>query len=280
MLRPIITIDEAKCDGCGQCVLDCQEGALQVINGKARLISETFCDGLGACLHCPNGALKLVERECDDFDASAVLAARAEREELEAAECQAERDAQSHAKNQAEGQGASLGSCAAAQSKTLSGQGFLGEAGQGQPLAQLSGKPLGQVGQAGQVRPLGSVETLPTCLTTWPIQLRLLNGKAAFLQGAKVLLAAHCTAFGLEGFRHEYLKDQVLIIACPKLEPKVELAKHLLDIVRVAKLQEINILRMSVPCCQGLERLVLEAMQAAGVNLPLSVKVLQVPRFG
>ena len=227
MLRPIISIDEDKCDGCGQCVLDCQEGALEIIDGKARLVGEILCDGLGACLNCPNGALKLIERECASFDPSAVLAKK--------------------------------NSCV-------------------QPVVvPAKTKTLGQV----DLPNLGHLnKRFPTTLQTWPIQLRLLNSATPFLRGKKVLLAAHCAGLAVANFQDQWLKDQVLIIACPKLEPKADLEQRLIDVVAHSQIQQIAILRMSVPCCQGLERLVRTACQIAKIDLPVSVDILEIPRAG
>lgn len=81
MQRPIIEIDEEKCNGCGQCILDCAEGALALVDGKAKLISDVYCDGLGACLNCPQGALALREREAPPFDEAAAMQAKLEREQ-------------------------------------------------------------------------------------------------------------------------------------------------------------------------------------------------------
>ena len=189
MKRPIIEIDEEKCNGCGQCVLDCAEGALAVIDGKARLVSEVFCDGLGACLNCPQGALTLTTREAPDFDEAAALAAKA-------------------------------------------------------------------------------VE-----LPTWPIQLRLVPPQAPFLDGAHLLLAAHCAGFALPNLHKDWLAGRVPLIACPKLEDNTVLLEKLTAILRTGRIAGLTVLRMSVPCCGGLERLARQALEAAACNLPLEIHV-------
>ncbi len=223
MERPIIHIDETKCDGCGQCVLACAEGALAIIDGKARLVSETFCDGLGACLHCPQDALALVTREAQAFDEEAVKSVQ-----------------QLHTATAVAGRGHCPGSIA---------------------------RVMGQGGGLGKRSPLSS----------WPIQLRLLPASAPFLKNAKILFAAYCAGFACTNLHEEWLVDRTLIIACPKLEPKADLLGKLAAILGTGRPVSIDILRMSVPCCGGLEHLVNEAMSQSGVSMPMHVHTVAVP---
>lgn len=226
MKRPIIEIDEAKCNGCGQCVLDCAEGALAVIDGKARLISEVFCDGLGACLNCPQGALTLTTREAAEFDEKAALAAKARREASESA----------------------AGGCLGSAARSL------------RPL----GAPAAAVANT----------TLRAELPTWPIQLRLVPSQAPFMDGAHLLLAAHCAGFALPRLHQDWLPGRVPLIACPKLEDNAPLLEKLTDILRGGRITGLTVLRMSVPCCGGLERLAREALNRAGRDLPLESHVV------
>lgn len=214
--RPIIDIDESKCDGCGQCVLDCAEGALAVVNGKAKLVSESFCDGLGACLHCPQGALTIITRNAAAFDEAAAMAAKAVRDGAH----------------------------------------------------QSPAKPLtGQGGRLGKRSPLPS----------WPIQLRLVPPTAPFLRGARVLFAAHCAGFAVPTLHTDWIEGRIPIIACPKLEPKNELLEKMVNIFRQNDIAGIDILRMSVPCCGGLEHLVKEALVQSSKNVPLNVHTVATP---
>lgn len=226
MKRPIIEIDEVKCNGCGQCVLDCAEGALAVIDGKARLISEVFCDGLGACLNCPQGALTLTTREAAEFDEKAALAAKARREASESA----------------------AGGCLGSAARSL------------RPL----GAPAAAVANT----------TLRAELPTWPIQLRLVPSQAPFMDGAHLLLAAHCAGFALPRLHQDWLPGRVPLIACPKLEDNAPLLEKLTDILRGGRITGLTVLRMSVPCCGGLERLAREALNRAGRDLPLESHVV------
>lgn len=230
MERPIIEIDEEKCDGCGQCVLDCAEGALAVTDGKARLISDVYCDGLGACLNCPQGALRLVTREAADFDEAAALAAKALRQK----------------------------------SSPDFSSGCPGS-------APRSMRPL---------TPLGSVANEPSsplraALPSWPIQLRLIPPAAPFLQGSRLLLAAHCAGFALPDLHQGWLASHVPLIACPKLEDNALLQEKLTSILRESGAAGLEVLRMSVPCCSGLERLAHKALEAAAAGMPLRSHVIQ-----
>ena len=225
MERPIIYIDEDRCDGCGKCVLDCAEGALAVIDGKARLISESYCDGLGACLNCPQDALRLITREAPDFDEAAALAAKAARE----------------------GRSSSGGGhgCPGSAARSLT------------PLSPLDAPAA------------SAASTLRAQVPTWPLQLRLVTPTAPYLRGAHLLLAAHCTGFCLPDLHQNWLPGRVAVIACPKLDDSREYQEKLTDILAVNAIREITVLRMSVPCCGGLEMLARNAVAAAGVNVPL-----------
>ncbi|WP_374283094.1 ATP-binding protein [Desulfovibrio sp.] len=231
MKRPIIEIDEEKCNGCGKCVLDCAEGALAIIDGKAKLISDVFCDGLGACLNCPEGALRLVERDAPEFDEEAALAAKAKREGAAAP----------HRPH---------GGCPGSMARTLT---------------PLVGGPA-TAGAGGDLR---------AQVPTWPIQLRLLPPTAPFLKGANILLAAHCAGFALPNLHTEWMRGRVPVIACPKLEDNEVLKEKLTAIIKNGGIAGITVLRMSVPCCGGLERLVHSAIEAAGSTLTPETHIVQ-----
>ena len=210
--RPILEIDESRCNGCGQCISDCAEGALAVVDGKAKLVNESFCDGLGACLHCPQGALTIITREAHAFDENAAMAAKATQIPVG------------------------------------------GEGTSAIPIIRLEGG----LGKRGQ-------------LPSWPIQLRLVPPTAPFLRGAHILLAAHCVGFALPNIHGQWIPGRIPIIACPKLEPKHELAERLAQIFTHNDFSGIDILRMSVPCCGGLERLVNDALQQTSKNFTVQV---------
>lgn len=226
MQRPIIEIDEEKCTGCGQCILDCAEGALAIIDGKARLVSEVFCDGLGACLNCPHGALSLVTREAPAFDEAAALAAKARRS----------------------GQPAS---CAGSAPRQLA------------PLRSLTPTEQG-------ADPVAST-------ATWPLQLRLVPPTAPFLRGAHLLLAAHCAGFCLPRLHEDWLAGRVPVIACPKLDDPAASRQALTALLTHGGIVAVTVLRMSVPCCGGLERLLHQAMDASGWQGAVSSRTVRLP---
>lgn len=223
MLRPVIHIDEEKCDGCGQCIMDCAEGALTIVDGKAKLVSETYCDGLGACLNCPRGALSLQMREVLEFNEAAALAAKASR------------------------------TCAGGKPALL--------------------KPLGKFVSAAE-----NGAEIPAELDTWPIQLELLSPGIKWLKNAHLLLAAQCAGFAMDGLKEKWLPGKVLMIACPKLEDNGNLLEKLANIFKEAEPSSITILRMSVPCCGGLERLVSEATRLSGKKIPVDSHIVKLPK--
>ena len=233
MKRPIIEIDEEKCNGCGQCVLDCAEGALAIIDGKAKLVSDVYCDGLGACLNCPQGALRLVEKEAPEFDEKAAMAAKAQRD------------------GTPRGHATKSGGCPGSMARTFT---------------PLSGGPAAV--QAGP-------QNLKAQLPSWPIQLRLVPPSAPFLRGAHILLAAHCAGFALPNLHADWMRGRVPIIACPKLEDNEVLVERLTAIIKQGGITGITVLRMSVPCCGGLDRLAHRAIEAAGSTLTLETHIVQ-----
>ena len=245
MKRLIIQIDEDKCNGCGQCIMDCAEGALAIVDGKAKLIKDSYCDGLGACLNCPEGALQLIEREADDFDEEAALSAKAARE--------------GHS------------------GKPIDGCSPHGMA-HAMPHKSGGGCP-GSMARALKPLSPGAVASNPGLaveLPSWPIQLRLVPPTAPFLKGAHVLLAAHCAGFALPNLHKDWIAGRIPIIACPKLEDNAALLEKLTAIIKSGQIAKLTVLRMSVPCCGGLERLVEQAMKDAQSDIPVECHIVAV----
>ncbi len=234
-LREIIKIDEKKCDGCGQCVPACVEGALQIIDGKARLVREQYCDGLGACLgECPQGAITIEERMADEFDEKAV------KEHL-AKDAAAEASPQPHAAAPAAG-------CPGAVAFALD-----------QPAAD---EPA-----------VSSLADGPSSsrLGNWPVQLRLLPVEAPYLQGARLLIAADCVPFALADFHQRFLTGHVLLVGCPKLDDAQLYRQKLAQIFATNDIQSVDVVHMEVPCCFALVRLVQLALQDSGKQIPADV---------
>lgn len=232
--RNIIEIDEELCDGCGQCVPSCAEGALQIIDGKARLVSEVYCDGLGACLgDCPTGALKIVEREAEDFDEEAV------EEHLSS--------------NPVKEPGLNTvpAGCPGSQIQTFNQADPCREA--NIPSAQKS----------------GSSE-----LSHWPVKLKLVPPSAPFLKGAKLLVAADCVPVAAGNFHGDFLKDRVVMIGCPKFDDIQEYIEKFAEIFKVADIKDVAVVVMEVPCCQGLPGIVQRGMELAGKQVPMKKMVV------
>lgn len=244
--RKIIQIDEDKCDGCGQCIMSCAEGALQIVDGKARLVSDKYCDSLGACLgECPQDAISIIEREGEAYDEEAVKKHLAERTPP--------------------GPGESCG-CPSGVLKHFEVKDVLPCGCPSSTVAQF--KP------TAKEEPAAACGSQPSELSHWPVQLTLVPAKAPFLQGADVLLAADCTAFASGGFHHEFLRNHALLVACPKLDDyEAHLAK-LTDIFSQSDIRSLTVLRMEVPCCAGLTRLAMKAILSSNKDIPFKEVIL------
>jgi ferredoxin len=267
--RQIIRIDEAKCDGCGDCIPNCPEGAIQLIEGKARLVGDLLCDGLGACLgHCPQGAITVEEREAAPYD---------ERQAMANVIKQGPATIQAHLKHLRDHQQTEHLQTAmrVLEEDILSlGRPQPGPA----PHAHAGGGCPGSRAMSFGPRPTQASDTgghRPSHLTHWPIQLHLLNPAAPHYQGSELLLAADCVPFAAGDFHRDFLKGKTLAIACPKLdhgqEIYVEKLRALLDEGRI---KSLTVAIMQVPCCHGLLRLARTAMAQAARKVPIQCVVV------
>jgi NAD-dependent dihydropyrimidine dehydrogenase PreA subunit len=295
MEREIIVIDDEKCNGCGLCVPECHEGALQIIDGKARLISDLFCDGLGACIgHCPEGALRIEKREAEPYDEVKVMEIMVEKGEntikahLRHLKDHGEQEFLNQAINYLHQINYDMDLSEFEEKKedtkkiveelfgpkSTSGIPHSGGMG-GCPGAQAKDFNIDteQVEQAGQ-QP--SVE-IKSELRQWPVQLHLLNPQAGYFQNADVLLAADCVAFSMGNFHRKWLKGHTLAIACPKLDSNMEsYVAKLTSMINDAKINTLNIMRMEVPCCGGLVQIAQMAAENAERKVPLKEIVVSV----
>jgi NAD-dependent dihydropyrimidine dehydrogenase PreA subunit len=240
-LRNIIQIDEELCDGCGECVPSCAEGALQVIDGKARLMSDVLCDGLGACLgECPTGALTVIQREATEFDEAAVTAHVMAASNPRASAVEHVRPSHaSHAPHS------------------------------GCPSAAVRMFPLIDATPRAAPRPLGPSAS-GSKLRQWPVQLHLVPPTAPFFQGSHVLLAADCVPVAVGDFHASFLDGRGLAIACPKLDQHLDLyVQKLAAMIDQAGILSLTVAIMEVPCCGGLVRLAEQALAAAARKVPL-----------
>lgn len=204
MLRQIIHIDEDKCNGCGICASACHEGAIDIVDGKAKLVRENFCDGFGDCLpKCPAGAITFETREASEYDEAAVEAAKKVKE--------AEKEKQ----------------------------------------VMTDARPVSRLGQ-------------------WPCQIKLLPTQAPFYNGARLLIAADCTAYAYANMHEDFMKGKVTLIGCPKLDD-IDYTDKLTEIISDNDIKSVTIVRMEVPCCGGLQRAAERALKESGKFIPWQV---------
>lgn len=268
MKRKIIEIDEEKCNGCGLCIPNCAEGALQLIDGKVRLIGDLFCDGLGACIgHCPEEAIEIVEREAAPYREEIVM-----RENIVPAGQETIRAHLEHLREHGETE---YFQQAVAYLKNNNIPNPLEE--ETNPGDKMSNqKNSGCPGmQARQFHQPESQETkrsgaLPTQLRQWPIQLHLLSPSAPFFKDADILLAADCTAFSLGDFHEKFLRGKFLAIACPKLDVSQEIyLEKLTAMIDESNINTITVMIMEVPCCRSLAALAQKAVERALRKIPV-----------
>lgn len=281
MKRQIIHIDDAKCTGCGICIPNCHEGALQLIDGKARLISDLFCDGLGACIgHCPEGAIAIVEREAEPYDEMKVMAEMVHK---------GANTVKAHLIHLAEHN--EMGYLKEGLSflkqhyPALIPVGFTAPAVKSDPGRTGSKSALEVQGCGGgcpgsapvdfrvdqqQVEEAGRVVSAPSELRQWPVQLHLLNPGAGYFKGADVVLAADCVAFTMGEFHNRFLKGKILAIACPKLDTNKEsYVEKLTAMITQSNINSLSVVMMEVPCCSGLLQMAKIAISQSGKNIPL-----------
>jgi Fe-S-cluster-containing hydrogenase component 2 len=234
-MRKIIEIDDSLCNGCGQCVPSCAEGALQIVDGKARMLAEKYCDGLGACLgDCPTGALRIIEREADDFDEEAV------EELLKSREAPKPRPAPP------------VGGCPSARLQTFA------------PISpcQSANAPV-QLGAAS-----GSA------LSHWPVQIRLVPPTAPFLKGADLLIAADCVPAAYPDFHSDLLTGKAVMLGCPKFDDQEGAIQKFSEIFAEAGIKSITMAIMEVPCCGTMRHIVSQALSRSGRTIPAQEVVI------
>lgn len=232
MKRKIVHIEEEKCNGCGLCVKACHEGAIEMIDGKARLVSDEYCDGLGDCLpECPTGAISIIERESKPFDEEAVkLRMQARKEEKKAPlPC-----------------------------------GCPGTAAQRIKREQSDDSIISSENKNDK----DVVKDMPSELAQWPVQLKLINTGAGYLDDAHILVAADCTAYAYANFHKDFIKDRITIIGCPKLDDNVYYTEKITEILKKHNIKSLTVVRMEVPCCGGIVNAVKTAMLNAQVIVP------------
>lgn len=242
MLRKIIHIDEEKCNGCGACAAACHEGAIEMVNGKAKLMREDYCDGLGDCLPaCPTNAITFEEREAPAYNEAAVRESKLKK--------------------------------------------FMETHRPGEKMPQMEGGCPGsrmrQFHRSGNDtapadnRPVAGANVPRSELAQWPCQIKLVPVNAPYFDGAKLLIAADCTAYAYGNLHQDFMRGKVTIIGCPKLD-SVDYSEKLTEIIRNNDIRSVTILRMEVPCCGGLELAAKKALQNSGKFIPWQVVTFSV----
>ncbi|MBF0467679.1 MAG: 4Fe-4S binding protein [Desulfamplus sp.] len=285
--RKIIQIDEELCNGCGNCVISCAEGAIEIIDGKAKVVKDKYCDGLGACLgECPEDALKIIEREADEFDEKAV------EERLKELEKNRKQTEEKTASNMACG-------CPSAHIQTFpvdrghnhhnkGAHSHTSSNGHKPSHSHSTGsacacsdanKPANlKDGISALSRStsgnLVSGSSSQSALGHWPVKIRLVPPTAPFLKGADLLVTADCTPLAYPGFHQDFLKGKVVMMGCPKFDDIDSYVNKFADIFKTAGIKTVTTLIMEVPCCSGLPMILQKAMALAGVNVPMTNVVI------
>ena len=227
--RKIVKIDEERCTGCGLCIPNCAEGALQIVDGKARLTSEKFCDGLGACLgHCPEDAITVIEREAEEFDEKAVEAFLHKKQDVQP---------------EPEPRPASSTGCPSSRAMHFKAP----------PTEGVAGSAAPSVSQ----------------LTQWPVQLKLVPVNASYFQDADLLIVADCVPFAYGDFHQDFMKGKAVVVGCPKLDDIQYYREKLGEIFKTNRIKSVTLPYMEVPCCFGLVVAVEEAMKTSGKTIPV-----------
>ena len=261
MVRRIIQINEDKCNGCGACASACHEGAIGMVDGKAKLLRDDYCDGLGDCLPtCPTGAIKFVEREAAAYDEEAVKenmkkrAAQGKNGKAAVSETAVGAVASEHVAPQAGAASQPTGGCPGSRMRMLRQQ------------AEKEDVLAGEI---------NFVKAPASQLAQWPCQIKLVPTNAPYFNGAKLLIAADCTAYAYANMHQEFMRGKVTIIGCPKLDD-IDYSEKLTTIIRDNDIKEVTIVRMEVPCCGGLEMAAKKAIQESGKFIPWQVVTISI----
>lgn len=263
--RKIIKIDEKKCTGCSLCIPNCPEGALQIIDGKARLISDLFCDGLGACIgHCPEGAISIEERDAEAYDEKTVMLNIIK---------QGKNVIKAHLQHLKEHGENKLLSDALAVLKEKKIKSPLEENATHAPHTHgMAGCPGAKVmdfrKKTSTVKKDRAIPTMESELTQWPIQIMLVPPHAPYLNNCDLLIAADCVPFAYPNFHTDLLKGKVVLVGCPKLDDIAFYKERISQIVRNQNLKSITYVYMEVPCCHGMVNVIQSAISDSGKNIP------------
>ncbi len=272
--RSIIKIDEEKCTGCGQCIPNCPEGAIQVIDGKARLVSDLFCDGLGACIgHCPEGAISIEEREAQPYDEKKVMENIIKQGKnviiahLKHLKEHNQTEYLKQAMSFLEDKKIEINSSEFSDNKFVECSGSNVHSMKCPGSQEIHFRPSNESHIKSES---GDKCNFVSKLSNWPIQLQLLNSNASYLKNANLLITADCVPFSYANFHNKFLENKILIIFCPKLDKSLDLyIEKLTDIFNNQGIKSITIVHMEVPCCFGIEHIVKESLKNSKKDIPI-----------
>lgn len=240
MVRKIIRIDEDKCNGCGLCAEACHESAIAIVDGKAKLIRDDYCDGMGDCLpNCPTGAITFEMREAAEYDREAVEANMKKKKFEEM------------------------------QKKMQTGGTAL------HPEGGCPGSRMREIKHANASGSSLAAEPTASQLSNWPVQIKLAPIQAPYFDGAKLLIAADCTAYAYAGFHQEFIRGKVTLIGCPKLDA-ADYSEKLTEIIRCNDIKSVTVVRMEVPCCGGLASAAEKALRNSGKFIPWQIVTVSI----
>ncbi|MFC1590325.1 ATP-binding protein [Candidatus Omnitrophota bacterium] len=267
--RKIIKIDENKCNGCGLCIPNCPEGALQIIDSKARLISDLFCDGLGACIgHCPEGAINIEEREAGKYDEKRVMenivkqGKNVIKAHLEHLKGHGETEYLKQATDYLKEKGIDVPKKEAV---ACAGHGH----GAARGMSGCPGSRVVDLGKKGKPNAKGAkASKTPSQLGQWPVQIMLVPAFATYLNNADILIAADCVPFAYADFHEDLLKGKVVLVGCPKLDDADLYKEKFTQIFKDNNVKSVTCAHMEVPCCFGMVAAVKEAISASGKEIP------------
>jgi NAD-dependent dihydropyrimidine dehydrogenase PreA subunit len=272
-IREIIIIDEDLCDGCGDCVPSCVEGAIQIIDGKAKLVADNLCDGIGNCLGtCPQGAITIEKREAENYDEKAVekhlhsLETDQQPAKPEPLKMASMAPSGTHATHAGHGVHTAHGNHADPGAHADHGESPCGCPGSAMRSFDAASHP--QQTESDTAAPLAST------LSQWPIQIMLVPPTAPFLKGRELLLAADCVPFAHADFHRKFLKGKSLLVGCPKLDDVKFYREKLEEVFRQSGCTAVTVMIMEVPCCTGLSMIAQEALNASGADIVLNEIVI------
>lgn len=285
MIRRVINIDEDKCNGCGICVNACHEGAIGLVDGKAKLMRDDYCDGLGDCLPtCPTGAITFVEREAVPYDEAAVMENKKKKQQgnnnnsnnnAGNNNIQSNNTGNTSSNNDIGNSGHAAAhvhsGCPGSMMRSLRNRNANDSVSENDGIAHNSiANATTTDGHTAFSNDQSTPCSIQSRLENWPVQIKLAPVNAPYFKNAKLLIAADCTAYAYAGFHDKFIKDKITLIGCPKLD-STDYSEKLSEILRYNDIKSVTVVRMEVPCCGGLAHAAMEALRKSDKMIPWNV---------